>query len=132
MIRTEVGNFVQPGPRDIVQMLAVVTFTSDIDTQDDSLVNHLIKVDCGTQVLGHLGLGCDEKIPTDMHQLVENLQVVLQPLVVLDNESRALLGCDALIRIIQTGQRPNGASGEVRDGGGEYSRQPYPDSHIPR
>lgn len=113
-------------------MFTVVTFAGDIHTKDNSLVHHLVKMNCSTQILRYLRLGCDEKIPSNVHQLVKDLQVILEPLVVLDYESCALLWCDALIRVVETGQGPNGASSKIGNGSSEYSGKPYPDGHISR
>lgn len=131
-ILTEFSNLIQSRPGCIVQHLSVVAFACDIDAENDGLVDHLIKVDSGTQILGHLGLGGHQKVSGNVHEFVEDLQVVLQALVVLDDEGGALLGRDAFVGVIETGQWSHGAGGQIGDGSGEDPGEPYPDCHVPR
>lgn len=131
-ILTEFRDVRELDPLTLIQDFAVVSLTCDVDTEDDGLVHHLVEVDSCTDVLGNLGLGINEKVSGDMHELDQSAQVLLDGSVVENDERSALLGADALVRIIQAGKWPNRPCGQARDGSSEDLGQPYPDGHVCR
>lgn len=53
----------------IIQDFTIVAFARNIDAEYYRLVDHLIEMNCGANVLWYLGLGINEKIARDVHQL---------------------------------------------------------------
>jgi len=109
----------------VVENIAVISPTCDIDAERDGLIEHVLELGCRTQILGDLGLKDNEQIPGNVHQLDEHLQVVLESLVVFDDERGALvrsgLGRGTLVWVIADGARC-----EARDGGREAASEPDP------
>lgn len=96
------SDFGQFLPLDLIQDFTVITLTCDVNTEDDSLVHHLVEVNGSTNVLWHLGLGVDQKVPSNVHEFDQRGEIFLDGTVVHDYQSRALLGTDALFRVIET------------------------------
>lgn len=124
---TQFSNIAQLHPGGLLEDVAVVRFACDIDAEDDGLVEHLVELSSGTQVLGDLGLRNNEKVPGYVHEPDEQLEVLLERRIVLSYQCCALLGSDALVRVVEARQGADGPCGETRDGGSEIPGEPYPD-----
>jgi hypothetical protein len=57
-------------------------------------------MDSSAKILGNLGLRGDQQVPSDVHEFVKDLQIILQTLVILNDKGCALLRRDALVRIV--------------------------------
>lgn len=99
---TKFGDLRELASLGIIQDLAVIPFACNVDAEYYRLVDHLIEMNCGADVLGYLGLGINEKIARDVHQLDQKRQVVFDSSVVQYYEPCAFLRTDAFVRIIQT------------------------------
>lgn len=51
----------------VVQDFSIVAFTCDINTEYNGLIDHLIKMDGGTDVLGNLRFGIDQQVSRNVH-----------------------------------------------------------------
>lgn len=69
------------------------------------MVDHLVKVHCGTYILRDLGLCIYKKISSNMHELDKRPQVFLDRNMVEDDQSCALLRADSLVWVIQRRER---------------------------
>lgn len=67
-----------------------------------------------------------------MHQLDESPKILGNGVVIHDDEGRAFLRADALVRIIQAGKRPHRSSCQAGDGCRKNAGEPYPNGHVAR
>lgn len=95
----------------VIENLAVIAFTRNIDAENDGLINHLIKVNSGADILGHLGFGVNEEIPGNMHEFDEGREVIFYGGMVHDDEPRAVLRADALLRVVEAREGAHRARG---------------------
>jgi hypothetical protein len=68
---TQLGDLAQFKPSRLLQDIAVISLTCDVDAEDDGLVEHLIELGSSTQVLGDLGLGNNQQVPGNVHEFNE-------------------------------------------------------------
>lgn len=101
MLLTVLSDFRQLLPLDLVQNLTVIAFTSDVDAENNGLINHLIEVDGGTDVLGNFRLRIHKHIPRYMHELDQGGEVFLDAAVIHDDQGGAFLRRHPFVWIIQ-------------------------------
>lgn len=108
-------------PLVLVDNLAVVSLAGNIDAEDDCLVNHLVEMHRRADILRHLGLGINEEVAGNVHELDEDSEVLLDGRMVVDDAGRTLLRRDALFWVVETRQRSHRSSREAWDGSGKNS-----------
>lgn len=66
---TELCNLRQFSSLRLIQYLTIIPFACHIHAKDDGLINHLVKMNGGTDILRYLGFRIDQQIPCNVHQL---------------------------------------------------------------
>lgn len=100
MLLTVLGDVRQLLPLDLVQNLTVIPLTSDVDAENNGLVNHLIEVNGGADVLGDFRLRIHKHISRYMHELDQRGEVLLDAGMIHDDQGGAFLRRHALVRVI--------------------------------